>query len=108
VTVAAPAEVFAALGDPHRLALVQQLSREGQATATALAAPLPVSRQAVTKHLRVLEGAGLLRTRRTGREVLYLVRPDALARQARWLDDVAAVWERRLKGVKAAAEKGSD
>jgi DNA-binding transcriptional ArsR family regulator len=107
VTVAAPAEVFAALGDPHRLALVQQLSREGQASATTLAAPLPVSRQAVTKHLRVLEGAGLLRTRRTGREVLYLVRPDALARQARWLDDLAAVWERRLEGVKAAAERGS-
>lgn len=101
----APAEVFAALGDPHRLDLLQRLSRDGQATATSLAAPLPVSRQAVTKHLRVLEGAGLLRTRRTGREVLYLVRPDALARQARWLDDIAAVWERRLAGLKATAEK---
>jgi DNA-binding transcriptional ArsR family regulator len=106
VTVA-PAEVFAALGDPHRLALVQRLSREGQATATALATPLPVTRQAVTKHLRVLEGVGLVRTRRTGREVLYVVRPDALIRQARWLDDVAAAWDRRLADVKAAAEKGS-
>ena len=105
---AAPAEVFAALGDPYRLALVQQLSREGQATATTLAAPLPVSRQAVTKHLRVLEGAGLLLTRRTGREVHYLVRPDALARQARWLDDVAAAWDRRLADLKAIAEKGAD
>lgn len=104
----APAEVFAALGDPHRLALVQRLSREGQATATALAAPLPVTRQAVTKHLRVLEEAGLLRSRRTGREVLYVVRPDALTRQARWLEDVAAAWDRRLADVKAAAEKGAD
>jgi DNA-binding transcriptional ArsR family regulator len=104
----APAAVFAALGDPHRLALVQRLSREGQATATTLAAPLPVSRQAVTKHLRVLEGTGLLLTRRTGREVHYLVRPEALARQARWLDDVAAAWDRRLADVKAIAEKGAD
>jgi DNA-binding transcriptional ArsR family regulator len=103
---AAPAEVFAALGDPQRLELLQRISRSGQATATALAAPLPVTRQAVTKHLRVLEGAGLLRTRRTGREVLYVVRPDALVRQARWLDDVAAAWDRRLAGVKASAEKG--
>jgi DNA-binding transcriptional ArsR family regulator len=106
VTVA-PAEVFAALGDPHRLALVQRLSREGQATATALAAPLPVTRQAVTKHLRVLEEAGLLRSSRTGREVLYVVRPDALIRQARWLDDVADAWDRRLADVKATAEKGA-
>jgi len=103
----APAEAFAALGDPHRIDLLQRLSRDGQATATSLAAPLPMSRQAVTKHLRVLEGAGLLRTRRTGREVHYVVRPDALARQARWLDDVAAAWDRRLAGVKAAAEKGA-
>ncbi len=104
----APAAVFAALGDPPRLALVQRLTRVGLATATTLAAPLPVSRQAVTKHLRVLEGTGLLLTRRTGREVHYLVRPEALARQARWLDDVAAAWDRRLADVKAIAEKGAD
>ncbi|MGI9085687.1 MAG: ArsR/SmtB family transcription factor [Aeromicrobium sp.] len=103
----APVEVFAALGDPHRLELLEHISRAGQATATSLAAPMPVTRQAVTKHLRVLEGAGLLQSRRSGRQVLYLVRPDALERQARWLADVAGTWERRLAGVRAAAEKGA-
>lgn len=102
----APAEAFAALGDPHRVSLLQRLSRDGKATATSLAAPLSVTRQAVMKHLRVLEGAGLLQSRRSGREVHYLIRSDALALQARWLDDIAAAWDRRLADVKAAAEKG--
>ena len=102
---AAPVEVFAALGDPTRQELLTLLGRQQASTAAALAAPLAVTRQAVEKHLRVLDRAGLVDSRHVGRRVHYAVRPDALRRSAAWLTDVAAGWDRQLAMVKVAAEQ---
>ncbi len=101
--VAERAEVFAALGDPNRLRILDHLTRS-PASATALVEDLEITRQAVAKHLRVLEGAGLVEGARTGREVRFELRPAQVERAARWLDDVAVGWERRLAAVKRAAE----
>jgi ArsR family transcriptional regulator, cadmium/lead-responsive transcriptional repressor len=70
-------ELWAAVADPTRRRLLDALLTHGEATATALAGELPVTRQAVAKHLAVLDRAGLVDSRRNGREVLYTVR-------ARW------------------------
>ena len=96
--------VFVALADPTRRLLLGVLVEEGQASATTLAVGLPVSRQAVIKHLNVLEEAGLVTAGRAGREVLYRLRPTPLDVSARWLTDLAAAWDRRLEAVKRAAE----
>ena len=89
--------MFGALGDPTRRHLVEQLARDpGAATATALSAGLPISRQAVTKHLGVLADARIVRRSRSGREALYELEPAALAEAERWLEDVGAAWDRRL------------
>lgn len=96
--------VLAALADPTRRRLLDVLAQQGQASATALAGRLPVSRQAVVKHLRVLEGADLVSGVRAGREVLYRVRPRGLDASARWMADLAATWDRRLAALKHAAE----
>ncbi len=98
------ATVLVALADPTRRQLLDALVQEGQASATTLAGLLPVSRQAVVKHLRVLEIAGLVSAGRAGREVLYRVRPGPLDVSARWLADLAAAWDRRLDAIKRAAE----
>ena len=83
--------------------MVEQLSR-APATAGEIATHLPVSRQAVVKHLNVLEGAGLVTGGRAGREVLYRVRPDPIDASARWFADLAAAWDRRLTTLKRLAE----
>lgn len=97
------AQVFAALGDEQRLALLDRLGRSA-ASASALAAPLSISRQAVVKHLKVMEAAGLLDTRRSGREVLYQVRADGLQQPTDWLTEHATAWRRRLRDIKSRAE----
>lgn len=98
------AEVFAALGDPNRQQLLELLAARGRASATTLSGPVAVTRQAVDKHLRVLEHAGLVTSAREGRQVLYAVRGESLQRSAAWLADLAAAWDRRLVMIKAAAE----
>lgn len=98
--------VFAALADPTRRQLLDALGEAGEASASALAAPLPVSRQAVLKHLQVLEDAGLVDRARAGRVVFFRISPDPLARSARWLDARAALWDRRLLALKREAEEG--
>lgn len=97
-------DVLTALADPTRRQLLDLLADAGQASATVLAARLPVSRQAVVKHLQVLEAAGLVRGARAGREVRYAVRPEPLDDAARWLDQRSAAWDRRLRSLKRAAE----
>ncbi|GHE68363.1 putative transcriptional regulator, ArsR [Streptomyces spiralis] len=96
--------VLAALADPTRRQLLDLLAAQGQATATTLAERLPVSRQAVVKHLAVLDAAGLVSGSRVGREVRYAVRPAALDATARWMASLAADWDRRLANIKRAAE----
>ena len=97
--------VFAALGDPTRAALISQLVADGRGTATSLTAVTEISRQAVDRHLRVLADAGLVESQRSGREVVYSLRPQTLARSADWLHDLGRAWERRLVAVKTAAEE---
>jgi DNA-binding transcriptional ArsR family regulator len=79
------------------------VERLGLAPATAgeIAAQLPVSRQAVVKHLGVLEAAGLAEGTREGRRVVYRLTPGEFATAARWMADVGAAWDRRLSGLAA-------
>jgi DNA-binding transcriptional ArsR family regulator len=99
-------EVFAALADPTRWRVLTLLAERGEATATTLAGDLPVSRVAVIKHLAVLDRAGLVESRRAGREVRYTVRPQRLAATARQLDAIAGEWDARLAAIKRLAEAG--
>ncbi|HQU26809.1 MAG TPA: metalloregulator ArsR/SmtB family transcription factor [Acidimicrobiales bacterium] len=90
--------VFAALADPTRRRLLDAVAaRPDGATATELARGLPVTRQAVVKHLQVLVRAGLAETRRDGREVRYLARPSSARPAGAWIDERATAWERRLE-----------
>jgi DNA-binding transcriptional ArsR family regulator len=98
--------VLAALADPTRRRLLDTLAASGSATATMLATTLPVSRQAVVKHLAVLDAAGLVTGGRVGREVRYTVRPEALGVTARWMAQLATDWDRRLATIKRIAEAG--
>ncbi|MCM2416985.1 metalloregulator ArsR/SmtB family transcription factor [Streptomyces sp. RKAG293] len=96
--------VLGALADPTRRQLLDLLAARGEATATTLAERLPVSRQAVVKHLAVLDAAGLVSGGRVGREVRYAVRPAALNATARWMSALAADWDHRLANIKRIAE----
>ncbi|MDT0491152.1 ArsR/SmtB family transcription factor [Streptomyces sp. NPDC012600] len=96
--------VLAALAEPTRRQLLDVLAEQDETTATVLAGRLPVSRQAVVKHLAVLDAAGLVSSRRVGREVRYAVRPDALNATAQWMAALAADWDRRLAYIKHIAE----
>lgn len=96
--------LWAAVGDPTRLRLLDSLLGLGLASATTLAAELPVTRQAVAKHLAVLARAGLVDGRRHGREVQYTVRPDRLDEVSQAMARVAASWDRRLGAIKRLAE----
>ncbi|MGW3852183.1 ArsR/SmtB family transcription factor [Streptomyces fagopyri] len=96
--------VLVALADPTRRQLLELLAVRGEATATTLAKGLPVTRQAVVKHLSVLDAAGLVTGGRVGREVRYAVRPAALNATARWMAALAADWDRRLATIKRLAE----
>ncbi|MGC5039839.1 MULTISPECIES: ArsR/SmtB family transcription factor [unclassified Streptomyces] len=96
--------VISALADPTRRQLLDVLAARGEATATTLAQHLPVSRQAVVKHLAVLDAAGLVTGGRVGREVRYAVRPEALDTTARWMASLAGEWDRRLARIKRVAE----
>ena len=88
--------VFAALADPTRRHLLEALASRGGASATALAAELPISRQAVSKHLSTLGAAGLVDSHRAGRETLYELQPQALEEAAAWIAEVGAEWDDRL------------
>ncbi len=85
-----PAAIFAALGDPTRLELVSRLHRQGGRSIASLAAGIPLTRQAITKHLQVLEGAGLVTSRRVGRESRYAVRHETFDHARACLDALAA------------------
>ena len=95
--------VFAALGDDTRWSILQALG-ETDASASALAGRLPVSRQAIAKHLAVLQEVGLVESVRAGRKVRYRVVGAQLAATARRLEAVGAEWDRRLAAIKDIAE----
>ncbi len=97
-------EVFAALADPTRLEVLTRLIRGGPATATDLAADLPVSRQAVVKHLAALDAVCLVERHRTGREVVYSFRPDPLGTVVDWVESVGDLWDQRLERLRDQVE----
>jgi len=88
--------VFEALADPVRRRLLSELSAS-PATATELAAELPISRQAVVKHLASLSQAGLLERERSGRDVRYRVTPEPLTHAVGWMAQVGGQWDERLE-----------
>lgn len=104
MTNAVAEDVVAALADPTRRLLLDRLSAHGETTATVLARELPVTRQAVVKHLVVLEQAGLVTGHRDGRERRFTLRPEQLAATADWMSQVAAQWTTRLAAIKRLAE----
>jgi DNA-binding transcriptional ArsR family regulator len=100
--------IFDALGDPSRRSLVRAIAARGDATATELAAELPVTRQAVAKQLTALADAGLLQATRSGRETRYAVTPEPLGDAMAWMVDVGARWDDRLArlGTSLARARG--
>ena len=97
-------ELWSAIGDPSRRQVLDLLVSNGGVSASWLAGRVPFSRQAVSKHLVVLERAGLISRRKQGREVLYQVEADRLDQAARAMAELAAQWDRRLNTIKRLAE----
>jgi DNA-binding transcriptional ArsR family regulator len=93
-----------AVADTSRRRVLDLILAHGEVTPTALAAELPFTRQAVTKHLTVLDRAGLVESARHGREIHYWVRPEHLDRVARAMIKLAARWDARLAAIKRIAE----
>ena len=104
---AAFAVVFAALGDPTRLALVTKLAAGTPQSITRLAEDTDMTRQAVTKHLHVLQEAGVVETTKSGRESLYSIRPTAFDDVQAYLAEVSARWDEALARLKNFAEQTS-
>ncbi len=104
MTTQADDELWSAIGDPSRRRVLDLLVSHGEATASRLAGQVPFSRQAVSKHLVVLERAGLINRRKQGREVLYQVEADRLDQATRAMAELAAQWDRRLDAIKRLAE----
>jgi DNA-binding transcriptional ArsR family regulator len=93
---AASDAVFAALADPTRRRVLRLVAERGPASATLLERELPVTRQAVAKHLVVLSRAGLVAGRRTGQEVRYALVPEPLDEASKWIAEVGSLWDDRL------------
>ena len=101
----ANAPVFAALGDQTRLALLAQLSRESRCSIARLTEGSPLTRQAITKHLRVLQSAGLVRGVRRGRENLFELEPEPLDEARRALEGISRQWDEALARLKSFVER---
>ncbi|WP_261570851.1 ArsR/SmtB family transcription factor [Frankia gtarii] len=97
-------DLWSAIGDPTRRRMLDLLLIEGDGTATTLSQQLPVTRQAVAKHLGVLDRAGLVRATPTGREKRYRVDNAQLARAVTQLSSVGAAWDARLQRIRRIAE----
>jgi ArsR family transcriptional regulator, cadmium/lead-responsive transcriptional repressor len=97
-------DLWSAIGDPMRRRMLDLLLADGRATATTLSAQLPVTRQAVTKHLAVLDRVRLVRATPAGREKRYSVDEAQLARAVAQLNSVGELWDARLRRIKSLAE----
>jgi DNA-binding transcriptional ArsR family regulator len=102
--VAAP--VFAALGDETRLAIVARLCATGPQSIVRLTEGTDVSRQAITKHLHALAGAGLVRSKRSGRERIWELQTRRLAEAGRYLDQISVQWDDAIDRLRALVEDG--
>ena len=98
-------EVWLAVADPSRLSILDLLINGGEATASGLANEVPFTRQAVAKHLAVLERAQLVTSRRKGREVLFSVRPTQIDNAAQMMINLGRAWDVRLQSIKRIAEE---
>ncbi len=101
----ARATVFAALGDETRLAVLARLTHGEPLSISRLTAGTELTRQAVTKHLRVLEGAGVVRSARVGRENLFALEPKPIEEARKYLEDVSAQWDDALARLKSFVEE---
>ena len=101
---AVPAEIFAALGDETRIKLVSRLCTEGPQSITELASGTNVTRQGITKHLRVMEHAGLVRSRRDGREVIWKLEKRRLIVAQSYLDQISRQWDEAIAKLKILVE----
>jgi len=97
-------DLWSAVGDPTRRRMLDLLLNDGVGTATSLSEHLPVTRQAVTKHLVVLDRVGLVHATAAGRERQFRVDEEQLARAVAQLSDVGAAWDSRLRRIKRIAE----
>lgn len=97
--------VFAALGDPTRLGLVARLCAGGPLSIARLTTGSAVTRQAITKHLTVLAGAGLVRDVRRGRERIWELDPDRLVEARTWLDEISHQWDEALDRLRTFVEE---
>jgi DNA-binding transcriptional ArsR family regulator len=104
ITVPPDEELWSAIADPSRRQVLDLLVSHGEVSASWLAGRVPFTRQAVSKHLVVLERAGLISRRKQGREVLYQVEAERLDQAARAMAELAAQWDRRLGAIKRLAE----
>jgi DNA-binding transcriptional ArsR family regulator len=99
-----PARLFAVLGDETRLRLVSRLCDHGATSITRLTEGFPITRQAITKHLRVMERAGLVRSRRHGRERVWRVSPRRLGDVRRHLETISRQWDEALGRLRRVVE----
>lgn len=99
------ARLFAALGDETRLQLVSRLCAAGPLSVTTISAGFPITRQAITKHLHVMEEAGLVRSTRQGRESLWQLSPEGLEEARRYLELVSRQWDAALDRLRAFVEE---
>jgi DNA-binding transcriptional ArsR family regulator len=100
------APIFAALADPMRRSLLMNLAADSPKTATQLARAYPITRQAILKHLTILEGAGLVAVYQQGREKRYTLTPEPLAELDQWVKALNATWDARLLRLKSLVEDG--
>ena len=104
MTTQADDELWSAIADPSRRRVLDLLVSHGDVSASWLAGQVPFTRQAVSKHLAVLEGAGLVSRRKQGREVLYQVEIGRLDQATQAMTGLAARWDQRLAAIKRLAE----
>jgi DNA-binding transcriptional ArsR family regulator len=97
--------VFSALSDPTRRAVIRSLSKDGPSTVTELGERLPVTRQAVAKHLDALEEAGLVTSEAVGRSRRYTLTPRPMTEAMAWMADVGAEWDDRLEALRRLFER---
>ena len=101
----AVAGVFFALGDGTRLSVVKKLGAAGALSATVLADGAKVTRQAIVKHLQVLERAGLVTHARRGRDVLYALETRGFEDARSFIDRISVLWDRRIGRLRALVEE---
>lgn len=100
--------VFSALADETRRQIIEMLTEDGEQTATQLADRFPISRQGVSKHLNIMEEAGLVTVRQRGRDKFYHLTPEPLEEASLWISAIAARWDKRLGALRDLIEIDED